>query len=134
MYRFIFSISVVKKDFNELDCIFIHTTMVYPILAPFLLLLGLLSLVPNAYTACISDGDETTINNLLSSGGPNTVVSLCANAVFNLKDSIVFTAENQELSTEGYPADSTRATLVVTGANQTSAIIGMLLTGFHIMF
>ncbi|CAF2697274.1 unnamed protein product [Rotaria sp. Silwood2] len=87
-------------------------------------LLALLSLIPTAYTACISSGDETTINNLLSSGGANAIVSLCANSVFNLKNPIVFTASNQELSTQGYPTDSTRATLVVTGVNQTAAIIG----------
>jgi hypothetical protein len=101
--------------------------MAYSVLVPLLLLFGLLSLVPNAYTACLPSGDDTTINNLLSSGGPNTVVSLCANAVFNLKHPITFTAQNQELSTEGYPTGSTRATLVVTGVNQTAAIMGMLL-------
>jgi hypothetical protein len=88
------------------------------------LLLGLLSYFPTAYTACISSGDETIINNLLSSGGANTIVSLCASAVFNLKNPIIFTAQNQEVSTEGYPTSSTRATLVVTGVNQTAAIIG----------
>ncbi len=102
--------------------------MIYSLVAPVLLLFGLLVFVSNAYTACIPSGDETIINNLFSTGGPNTVVSLCANVVFNLKHPVVFTAQNQELSTEGYPIDSTRATLVVTGTNQTTAIIGMLLT------
>ena len=88
------------------------------------LLLGLLSLVPIAYAACVPSGDETTINELLIRGGANTVVSLCANAVFNLKQPVIFTAPNQELSTEGYPTDSTRAILIVTGVNQTAAIIG----------
>ncbi len=116
-----------KESLNELDYIDIHKTMAYSVLVPLLLLFGLLSLVPNAYTACLPSGDDTTINNLLSSGGPNTVVSLCANAVFNLKHPITFTAQNQELSTEGYPTGSTRATLVVTGVNQTAAIMGMFL-------
>jgi hypothetical protein len=88
------------------------------------LLLGLLSLAPIVYTACVPSGDETTINELLVRGGANTVVSLCANAVFNLKQPVIFTAPNQELSTEGYPTDSTRAVLIVTGVNQTAAIIG----------
>jgi hypothetical protein len=88
------------------------------------LLLGMLFLCSTAHTACISTGDETTINNLLSSGGANTIVSLCVNTVFNLKHPIVFTAPNQELSTEGYPMGFARATLIVTGVNQTAAIIG----------
>jgi hypothetical protein len=87
-------------------------------------LFGFVCLIPTVYSACLPTGDDTTINNLLTTGGPNTVVSLCANAVFNLKGPIVFTAENQELSTQGYPTDSTRATLVVTGVNQTAAILG----------
>src|ERR1700733_135820 len=98
--------------------------MAYSLLCIPFLFFGLLYLIPTAYTACISTGDETTINNLLSSGGANTIVSLCANAVFKLKSPIIFTAHNQELSTEGYPTSSTRATLVVTGVNQTAAIIG----------
>lgn len=88
------------------------------------LLFGLLALILSIDTACIPGGDETIINNLLTSGGANTLVSLCANAIFNLKHPIIFTAHDQELSTEGYPTDSTRATLVVTGVNQTCAING----------
>lgn len=90
----------------------------------FVFLFGLLAFISTTYSACISSGDETTINDLLSTGGANTLVSLCANAVFNLKHPIIFTAHNQELSTEGYPTDSTRATLIVTGVNQTAAIYG----------
>ena len=88
------------------------------------LFLGVLFLSSTAHTACISSGDETTINNLLLSGGPTTTVSLCTNAVFNLKHPIVFTAPDQELSTQGYPSGFARATIVVTGVNQTAAIIG----------
>ncbi len=98
-----------------------------------LLLFGLFLIVSSVYTACIPSGDETTINNLFSTGGPNTVVSLCANGVFNLKHPVIFTDQNQELSTEGYPTDSTRATLVVSGINQTTAIIGIPLTRFYIL-
>lgn len=87
-------------------------------------LLALLSLISIVNTACISSGDETVVNNLLARGGANTVVSLCTNSVFHLKNPIVFTAPNQELSTQGYPTDFTRATLVVTGVNQSAAIIG----------
>ncbi|CAF1401182.1 unnamed protein product [Adineta ricciae] len=89
-----------------------------------LLFLQLLSSVPSIYATCISGGDETIINKLLINGGPNTIVSLCANTVFKLKNPVIFTAYNQELSTDGYPRDATRATLIVTGANQTAAIIG----------
>ncbi|CAF1204509.1 unnamed protein product [Adineta steineri] len=90
----------------------------------FFLLLELFCLTSIAYTACLSHGDESVINNLFSSRGANTIVSLCANAVFNLKNPIIFTDYNQELSTEGYPTDATRAILVVTGVNQTAAIVG----------
>ncbi|UJR17128.1 hypothetical protein I4U23_004024 [Adineta vaga] len=96
--------------------------MIYLIFRVFFL--ELLLTIAIAHTACISSGDETTINNLLISGGPNTVASLCANSIFILKNPIIFTAYNQELSTDGYPRDSTRATLIVTGVNQTAAIIG----------
>lgn len=84
----------------------------------------LLFLLPFCSTACIPSGDETVINNLLKNGGANTIVSLCPSALFNLKQPVVFTALNQELSTQGYPTDDTRATLVVTGVNQTAAIFG----------
>ena len=84
----------------------------------------LLFVIHTADTTCISSGDETTINNLFLNEGANTHVSLCANAVFNLKNPIIFTALNQELSTEGYPIDSGWATLVVTEINQTAPIIG----------
>lgn len=88
------------------------------------LLFTLIFVFRSCSTACVPSGDETVINNLLINGGANTIVSLCSGALFNLKKPVVFTAPNQELSTQGYPTDDTRATLVVTGVNQTAAIFG----------
>jgi hypothetical protein len=71
-----------------------------------------------------SSGQETVLNGLLQTGGAGTVVSLCPSSVFKLSNPVVFTAAGQEISTAGYPTDATRATLVVTGAQQSSAIVG----------
>ncbi len=67
--------------------------------------LALLSLVQGA---CISTGNQGTINQLFQNGGANTVVQLCPGATIPITDSIVFTASGQEISTQGYPTDSTR--------------------------
>jgi len=69
-----------------------------------------------------SSATDTDINSAFFYGGANTIVSLCAGATIELSNPVVFTAAAQELSTEGYPTDSTRATLVVTGASQANAI------------
>jgi hypothetical protein len=80
--------------------------------------------MPSAPLTCLSSGDQTTINQLFASGGQNTIVQLCPRALINLTAPVVFTALGQELSTQGYPTDDARATLVVTGATQATAIIG----------
>ncbi|KAK3935323.1 hypothetical protein QBC46DRAFT_462142 [Diplogelasinospora grovesii] len=78
-----------------------------------------------AHAACISSGNQDTINQLLQSGGADTVVSLCPGTTIPITDSIVFTADGQEISTQGYPADDTRATIIIQpGSNVTSAIRG----------
>lgn len=69
-----------------------------------------------------SSATDTDINSAFFYGGAGTTVSLCAGATINLSNPIVYTAASQELSTEGYPTDNTRATLVVTGSSQSNAI------------
>jgi len=47
-------------------------------------------------------------------GGPSPRIgSLCPNTVFNLINTIDFTAADQEISTVGYPTDPSRAMLVL---------------------
>jgi hypothetical protein len=74
-------------------------------------------LVPSV--PCLASGDETTINAALSSA---SAVSLCRDAVFDLRNPIVFTRDNQRLYTEGFPTDSRRAVLRVAGPTQATAI------------
>ena len=87
-------------------------------------------LVPLCYVAadCISSGDETTINDALSSGGAGTIIQLCPNTVISINNQISFTANDQEISTQGYPTDATRATIKVAQGSQ----VGTLVSGaFH---
>ena len=51
------------------------------------------------------------------------VVQLCANAVIRVAGQIAFTAQDQEISTEGYPTDSSRATIQIAPGNTASTII-----------
>lgn len=83
-------------------------------------LAGLLAL---ASGACISSGDENTINNALNAGGAGAIVQLCANALIQVAGQITFAAENQEISTEGYPTDNTRGTIQIATGNDASTII-----------
>ena len=86
--------------------------------------LPLAVLLTLASGACISSGDENTVNNALAAGGEGTIVQLCANAIIKVADQITFSADNQEISTEGYPTDSTRATIQIVPGNTASTIIG----------
>jgi hypothetical protein len=70
-----------------------------------------------ASAACLSSGNQDTINNALSSGGAGTIVQLCAGVTIQITGTISFTAENQEVSTESYPTGSTRATLSVASSD-----------------
>lgn len=76
-----------------------------------------------ASAACISSGDQNTINSALQSGGNGAVIQLCANALIQITDQISFTADNQEISTQGYPTDSTRATIQVAPGSSASTLI-----------
>ncbi|QKX53895.1 uncharacterized protein TRUGW13939_00975 [Talaromyces rugulosus] len=86
-------------------------------LLPILLPLGL------AAAACVSSGDQNTINSLFQSGGAGTVVQLCAGTVLSVSDAITFTADNQELSTSGYPTDDTRGTIQAAANSNASTLI-----------
>lgn len=88
--------------------------------------LAIFPLLGVAAAACVSSGDQTTINNLFSSGGAGTIVQLCASTTLSVTGTITFTADNQELSTSGYPTDDTRAIIQpAAGSN-----VSMLLSGY----
>jgi hypothetical protein len=55
------------------------------------------------------------LNIALNSSGPGFILQLCANAQYMIQRPILFAAPNQEISTQGYPTDYSRATLVVNG-------------------
>ena len=57
--------------------------------------------------ACVASGDQGTINQALT--GPGSVAVLCQDAEFDLTASVVFTADGQQVSTEGFPTDDRRA-------------------------
>lgn len=68
---------------------------------------------------CFSKDPEDTItdrmNNALSSGGDGFILSLCPNTEYRTTASINFASPNQEISTQGYPTDSSRAMIIVNG-------------------
>lgn len=88
--------------------------------------LAIFPLLGFAAAACVSSGDQTTINNLFSSGGAGAVVQICAGTTISVTGTTTFTANNQELSTSGYPTDDTRAIIQpASGSN-----VSMLLSGY----
>lgn len=82
-----------------------------------------IGIVTTASAACISSGDQTTINNKLSTGGAGAVVQLCPSATILISASIQFSADNQEISTEGYPTGNTRATIKIATGNNVATLI-----------
>ena len=70
--------------------------------------------------SCIPSGDHTDIQNALTDIGSAAV--LCPGAVFELGESINFTADSQSIYTEGFPTDSTRALLKVAHQDVVTAI------------
>ena len=71
---------------------------------------------------CIDPNPANTItdrmNIALNSSGPGFILQLCPNAQYMIQAPILFAAPNQEISTQGYPTDDSRATLVVSGPVQ----------------
>ncbi|KAK4700395.1 hypothetical protein P7C70_g5853, partial [Phenoliferia sp. Uapishka_3] len=64
------------------------------------------------------------ISSLFYYGGAGTTVWLCQYAFINLTNPIWFFNSNQTLATVGLPSGPARATLTVTGVNQSCAIYG----------
>ncbi|MBI3291381.1 MAG: right-handed parallel beta-helix repeat-containing protein [Elusimicrobia bacterium] len=84
---------------------------------------------PFAHSACIPSGDQNRINRALEQGGAGAKAVLCPRAEFRLTGTVRFTANNQEIYTEGLPTDDTRARLVITGRNLTGAVDGLHKSG-----
>ncbi len=55
------------------------------------------------------------LNTLLNSSGAGYVLPLCPGVQYHIQAPILFNAQDQEISTVGYPTDDSRATLVVSG-------------------
>jgi hypothetical protein len=69
---------------------------------------------------CLDSGDQNTINARLR--GPGAVANLCPGALFELTGSVVISADSQEIYTEGFPSDDTRATLRIVSPDITTAV------------
>jgi len=69
---------------------------------------------------CIPSGDGQEINAALKSAGDAAV--LCAGAVFDLTGPVIFNADGQQVYTEKYPTDDSRAVLRVTSATNPMAV------------
>ncbi|KAI5453558.1 hypothetical protein NCC49_005384 [Naganishia albida] len=54
---------------------------------------------------CLRHADQSRINKFLSDGGPDTKIQLCQGQTYDITSPIIFTAKNQEISTEGYPGE-----------------------------
>ncbi len=79
-------------------------------------------LLVEASAACIPSGDQDSIQSALA--GPGSKGVLCPNAVFELSETVYFTADGQSIYTEGLPTDSTRAFLKVVGVGMATAVSG----------
>ena len=75
-----------------------------------------------AASSCIASGTDANINAALVGTGAQAV--LCPGAVFELSNSITFTAPNQEIYTQGMPTGTTRAILRVDSSSLSTAVQG----------
>ncbi|OJD30663.1 right-handed beta helix region protein [Diplodia corticola] len=89
---------------------------------------------PSAAFPCISTGaDETAINERFSSNGAGHIVQLCQGAVVTVTDTVKLTANDQELSTEGYPTGGGRATIkLAAGASANTTVFAKFLDGIKL--
>jgi hypothetical protein len=69
--------------------------------------------------SCLESGDQDTINARLV--GVGAVAMLCPGAVFELTAPVRITADKQQIYTEGFPTDDTRATLRIVSRRFTAA-------------
>jgi len=72
--------------------------------------------------ACIPSGDQDSIQGALVS--PESKAVLCPNAVFELSDTVFFTAGNQQIYTQDLPTDDSRALLRIVGRDVATAVSG----------
>lgn len=84
-----------------------------------------IALLPIAHAACIGSGTEQDIQNALVGSG--AVAELCAGATFTISATVSFTADNQEIRTQGLPTDGTRALLKLTPPSGSS--LATVITG-----
>ncbi|WWC62702.1 uncharacterized protein I303_105299 [Kwoniella dejecticola CBS 10117] len=78
----------------------------------------------SASAACTpSSVDTAGLQKLITDGGAGYTLQLCASQVYELSEQLNYTAANQEISTEGYPTDDTRATLKMVGFNKTTSVM-----------
>ena len=69
---------------------------------------------------CIPSGDHVSIQNALI--GPGATAVLCPNALFELSDTVTFTDDNQQIHTQGYPTDDSRALLRIVHKDVATAV------------
>ncbi|WRT67893.1 uncharacterized protein IL334_004867 [Kwoniella shivajii] len=73
--------------------------------------------------ACTSNTTDTAgLQQLIQAGGEGYKLQLCAGQIYEISEQLNYTALNQEISTEGYPIDDTRATLKMVGFNKTTSV------------
>jgi len=70
---------------------------------------------------CIESGDQTDINDALA--GPYAKAVLCQDAEFELTGAVWFSADGQQVFTEGYPTDDRRAVLRVASPDVSTAVV-----------
>lgn len=95
----------------------------------------LVALIAYSRAACLTSGDETVINTALVNAPVNGIVQLCPSSIFNINNVIKFNKTGQELSTQGYPTGSTRATIITSSSNTnnlTTLINGAGIAGIKI--
>jgi hypothetical protein len=81
---------------------------------------GVAQTAKSSAASCIPSGDETAINDALT--GPNAKAVLCPRAVFEIANSIVLSADGQELATLGSPSEGSQAVIRVAGGDLATAI------------
>ncbi|KOS23221.1 hypothetical protein ESCO_003963 [Escovopsis weberi] len=86
-------------------------------------LLSVVALPALSAAACLKSGDQNTINQLFQKGGRGTVVQICQDTTIQITDVIKFSADDQEISTKGYPMGSSRATIQIAPGNTASTMI-----------
>ena len=74
----------------------------------------------SATLPCILSGDHASIQRALTKPGSRAV--LCRNAVFELSDTVVFTHDDQQVYTQGFPTDDSRALLRVAHKDVATAV------------